>query len=168
MFENQGYRVDKVRVYHNLSKEQFLKVLNYSSKSSYDAIIRGEKNVSKKIMESLKNKWSNINVDWLFTGHGSMFLDIDYQPEIESNVDSDSISIGMQRLRQEKQYLALQVEMLTKQVNLQNITIRQTDRLLRIVEKLTGVNVESERGYDNQDLRNEAAQLELDVSKKTS
>ena len=152
-FESQGNRIEEIRSYSKLTKKDFIKIINYKSETGYNNIIKGDRGVSQNVMKQLKLKYPYLDLNWLLTGEGTMFLD---EAHVR-NYDSDAI-------RQENRYLIAKVKMLESQVNLQNITIDQTNRLLRIVENLTDLDVESGRGYDNQDLRNRAAKLEIEVS----
>lgn len=65
--------------------EKLLKTLNHNGKTLAEAlevsqplisqVISGKRGITKFLVEKLTNRYSNVNLNWLYTGNGSMFLE---------------------------------------------------------------------------------------------
>lgn len=65
-------RFKQVRLAKNLTQQVFAKTLGFSQ-SHIAEIERGDREPSRKIMLALKSHF-RINIDWLLTGEGEMFI----------------------------------------------------------------------------------------------
>ena len=74
MADNQGDRVELLREKIKLNKKEFSKVIGYDHTNSYDAIVRGSRRLSIKILFALNRYDNSINLHWLLTGKGTMFI----------------------------------------------------------------------------------------------
>lgn len=74
MIDNQGERLEQFRVFISTDKKVFVKKIGYSSVTGYDAIVRGDKNVSKSILNELSLKFPKLNLNWLLSGKGEMVI----------------------------------------------------------------------------------------------
>lgn len=74
MIDNQGERLEQFRAFISVDKKIFVKEIGYSSVTGYDAIVRGDKNVSKSILNELSLRFPELNLNWLLSGKGEMII----------------------------------------------------------------------------------------------
>lgn len=80
--ENANERLKALRISCNKSQEEFGKILGLS-KSGVSEIENGRRNVTEQHLIMLKNYTEkSINIEWLRTGEGEMFLPLDRQDQI--------------------------------------------------------------------------------------
>lgn len=75
---------DETLLLQGLRFEKLLKTLNHNGKTLAEAlevsqplisqIISGKRGITKFLVEKLTARYSNVNLNWLYTGNGSMFL----------------------------------------------------------------------------------------------
>lgn len=76
-FTALGYRIEQIRVDHDLTKEEFANICNISL-STYYRIIQGNKNPDSDILESIWNHFKQ-SPDWIILGRRSNFSDEEKQ-----------------------------------------------------------------------------------------
>jgi plasmid maintenance system antidote protein VapI len=82
--------------------EKLFKTLNHNGKTLAEAlevsqplisqVISGKRGISKFLVEKLTNRYSNVNLNWLYTGNGSMFLEPEKPPDMVGEYISMYIS----------------------------------------------------------------------------
>ena len=72
--ESQGKRLEQVRDKYGLSKQEFIKVINYSHETSYNSLIKGRRALTMKVLNALSSNLPELSLDWLLTGKGDMHL----------------------------------------------------------------------------------------------
>lgn len=72
--ESQGSRLEQVRDKCGLSKQEFIKVINYSHETSYNSLIKGRRPLTMKVLNALSDNLPELNLDWLLKGKGEMYL----------------------------------------------------------------------------------------------
>lgn len=96
MLENE--RIEKIRKALNLNKKSFAEVLGYSTPQSYTNYINRNRSVSIKMLRALTAYNDEINIHWILTGKGEMFIDPDGNSR---NSSTDNVEL----LKKEIQHL---------------------------------------------------------------
>jgi transcriptional regulator with XRE-family HTH domain len=71
--ENPGIRLDQVIKSMKMSRLKFAKETSIAQ-SFLNEIVNGKKNISINSLEKIRNRYPLVNIHWLLTGHGSMYL----------------------------------------------------------------------------------------------
>lgn len=90
--------IDRFKMIRNtlgLTQKEFGKALNktYIMIQNYE---KGRRNITDGILLNLKEKF-NVNIDWMRTGEGSMFLSDDKKESTASNADKDLLAFPKEK-----------------------------------------------------------------------
>ncbi|BDS12315.1 hypothetical protein [Aureispira anguillae] len=80
-------RVEEIRKFFNFNKKTFTKILGNSTPQSYTNFLNGTSGLSMKMIKALKDHDSRVNIDWILTGQGTMFIGGNENTQTISNKD---------------------------------------------------------------------------------
>ena len=84
--EKQGLRLSMFFTNKGVDKSKRYKIVDYSSSVSYSAVEKGRKGISVKFLLKLHDFDPNLNLHWLITGDGSMYLNDKKTKDEPSNI----------------------------------------------------------------------------------
>lgn len=100
-----GKRVEEIREAKKVDLDDFLAFLKYE-KNSYNTLKSDKsRKVSMPVMLKLKSKYPDINLNWLVTGEGEMFLNEGNQGGINQIITNGNGNVQIQNLEKCKDAL---------------------------------------------------------------
>lgn len=78
--DEQTTRLREILEAGQVDKKRFARIAGFSSVSVLDAMLRGDRGISKKVLETIANHFPHLSVRYLLTGQGSP---IEQSPNIE-------------------------------------------------------------------------------------
>ena len=76
-------RLKQIRTALNLSQEEFGKKIGIKSRAHISALENGSRNITDRIISDICDKY-NVNIDWLKSGNGDMFVKLLPEDELSA------------------------------------------------------------------------------------
>lgn len=148
-------RVEAVRAFFKFNKKTFTDILGNSTSQSYTNFLNGSSKLSLRMIRGLKEYDPRINIDWVLTGQGEMFLNLSSNgnniqkvnnndgtvTQLNGNGNKVNSSIGdsskteLEVLKGENDHLKKENKSLKKEVKLLEQSLTDKERLIQLLEK---------------------------------
>lgn len=139
--ESQGIRLESVFNEKKIDKNKRHKILGYKAPTSYNGVISGRKGISFSLLLKLHDFDSNLNLHWLITGDGSMYLNDKKTKDGPSNIVKEE-EVGYEVAGSRLSELNNRVKQLESQfkemsLSMNNILLLEREKqLLKDIEEL--------------------------------
>lgn len=120
MSENK--RIESLREALGLNKKSFSEVLGYSTPQSYTNYINRNRSVSIKMLRALTEYNKLVNINWILTGEGDMFLK---GTQSSSNINTSGSS---------RNSTCADVESLKDKIELLEKSLKDKEEIIRLMK----------------------------------